>query len=208
MRNLAIVLMLLGQAFGANENIRVNQKTPHGVQDVGVIKISNDGSKVLWATFVGGSKGNNQDASLCVGPDHCPILFIGTKSNDMPTPPGAFSDKPNSTWLGKLSADGSKLIFGTYLGDGKIALPRTHGVALDPQGNIFTAFSVEGTSWPATPGAFQTKSGGGKTDFAIGKFSPTGKLLAATYLGGSGDEINGPDTLSVNKDGSVLITSG
>jgi hypothetical protein len=33
-------------------------------------------------------------------------------------------------------------------------------------------------------------------------------LLACTYLGGSGDEINGPDTLSVGKDGSVLITSG
>jgi hypothetical protein len=62
--------------------------------------------------------------------------------------------------------------------------------------------------WPTTLGAFQRKYGGGQTDFGIVKLSPTGKLLACTYLGGSGDEINGPDTLSVGRDGSVLITSG
>lgn len=78
---------------------------------------------------------------------------------------------------------------------------------MDSRGNIFATFSVDG-SWPATPSAFQRKYGGGKTDFGIVKLSPTGKLLACTYLGGSGDEINGPDTLSVAKDGSVLITSG
>jgi hypothetical protein len=182
-------------------------KTPHGKEDVGVIKVSSDGSRVLWATFIGGSGGNSGAANLCVGPDHCPILFMGTSSKDMPTTPGAFSSAPNSSWVGKLSADGSKLLFGTYLGDGKSANPRTHGVAQDAQGNIFTAFSVEG-NWPATPEAFQTKYGGGKGDYAIGKFSPTGKLLAATYLGGSGDEVNGPDTISVDQHGNVLITGG
>ena len=71
---------------------------------------------------------------------------------------------------------------------------------MDAQGNIFVAKPVSGEGqWPATPGAFQAKFGGGKSDFAIGKFSRTGKLLAATYLGGSGDEINGPDTISVDR---------
>ena len=176
-------------------------------EDLGIMKVSSDGKKVFWATYIGGTGGNALEASLCVGPEHCPIVFTGTSSKDMPTTPGAFSDKPNASWLGKFSADGSKLIFGTYLGAGKESVPRTHDVALDSQGNVFAALCVDGT-WPATPGAFQTKFGGGQTDFGIAKFSPTGKLLAATYLGGSGDEINGPDTLSVDKDGSVLITSG
>jgi hypothetical protein len=48
----------------------------------------------------------------------------------------------------------------------------------------------------------------GMGDSGIAKFSPTGKLLAATYLGGSGDEINGPDTISVAPTGKVLITGG
>jgi hypothetical protein len=128
-------------------------------------------------------------------------------SRDMPTIPGVLSDKPRSSWLGKFSADGSRLIFGTYVGAGRWSFPRTHDVAMDSGGNIFATCCVEG-GWPTTPGAFQQEYGGGKTDFGIVKLSPAGTLLACTYLGGSGDEINGPDTLSVGKDGSVLITSG
>jgi hypothetical protein len=190
-------------------------KSPHGEEDCGVIKVSNDGSKVLWATWIGGSQGNAQDNSLCVGPDHCPIFFMGTHdgnrhgagSTDQPTTPGVFKRTPDSSWLGKISADGSRLIFATFIGDGHTTVPRTHDVALDPQGNIFVGLSVEG-NWPVTPGAFQTKYGGGKTDFGIAKFSPTGKLLAATYVGGSGDEINGPDTISVDQHGNVMLTGG
>ena len=182
-------------------------KTPHGHSDLGVMKVSSDGTKVFWATYLGGTGGNNLEGSLCVGHDHCPIVFTGTSSKDMPTTPGTFSSTPNSSWLGKLSADGSRLLWGTYLGDGKDANPRTHDVAVDPHGNVFIGFSVAG-NWPVTPGAFQTKYGGGKADFGIAKFSPTGGLLAATYLGGSGDEWNGPDTLSVDKHGNVLITGG
>jgi hypothetical protein len=194
-------------------------KSPHGEEDCGVIKVSNDGKKVYWATWIGGSQGNAQDNSLCVGPDHCPILFMGTHdgnrhgagSTDQPTTPGVFKRTPDSSWLGKISADGSHLIFATFIGDGLIegrtAVPRTHDVALDPQGNVFVGLSVT-DHWPVTSGAFQTKYGGGKTDFGIAKFSPTGKLLAGTYLGGSGDEVNGPDTISVDKRGNVLLTGG
>ena len=56
-----------------------------------------------------------------------------------------------------------------------------------------------------TDGAFQRKFGGGPEDFGIAKFSPEGKLLAATYLGGNGDEINGPDQIVVDGQGRVVI---
>jgi len=183
------------------------KKPNRAKEDTGIIKVSNDGKKVIWATFAGGTGGNFGSASLCVGPDHCPLLFIPTDSKDLPTTPGTFSQKPGTGWLGKFSADGSKLIFGTYI-PGTGAGSRTHDVALDSQGNVFIGTSLSG-NWPATPGAFQTKYGGGKGDYAIAKLSPEGKLLAATYLGGSGDEINGPDTISVNqKTGEVLLTGG
>ena len=186
---------------------RAGRTLPGRVEDLGVMKVSGDGKTVFWATYIGGSGGNALEASLCVGPDHCPIVFTGTSSHDMPTTPGVMSDKPKSSWLGKFSADGSRLLFGTYLGAGQMSVPRTHDVALDSSGNIFATCCVQ-DGWPTTPGAFQRKYGGGNTDFGVVKLSPTGKLLACTYLGGSGDEINGPDTLSVGKDGSVLITSG
>ncbi len=179
---------------------------PSGKQDMGVIKVSNDGRKVYWATFIGGTGENFQDASLCVGPDRCPVLFMGTRSTDLPTTPGAFKRTPDSSWVGKLSADGSKLLFGTYIGDSERTMPRTHAVAVDSKGNVFVGLAPTG-NWPVTRDAFQTTYGGGKTDFGIAKFSPTGQLLAATYVGGSGHECNGPDTVMVDDNDNVLFVS-
>jgi len=181
------------------------QKTPHGggnhfgKSDAGVIKISNDG-KVVWATWIGGSNGNDWVASLGVGSDRCPVVLLRTFSTDMPTTPDAASSTPSEGWLGKLSADGSKLVFGTYIAD---AFPRTHNVAVDRQDNIFICTCT--TRWPVTPGAFQTKFGGGPQDFGVAKFSPEGKLMAATYLGGNGHETNGPDQIFVDAKGNVVV---
>jgi hypothetical protein len=187
------------------------QKTPHGggnhfgKSDAGVIKVSNDGN-VQWATWIGGTKGNDWVASLGVDANHCPVVLLRTYGKDMPTTPGATgpSAAPMTNWgegwLGKLSADGSRLLFGTYIAD---AAPRTHNLALDGQGNIFLCTCTK--NWPVTPGAFQTKFGGGPEDFGIAKFSPVGKLLAATYLGGNGDETNGPDQIFVAANGNVVV---
>jgi hypothetical protein len=181
------------------------QKTPHGGGDhfgkcdAGVIKISGEG-KVIWATWIGGSTGNDWVASLAVGSDDCPVVLLRTFSKDMPTTPDAYSQVPSEGWLGKVSADGSGLIFGTYFAD---AFPRTHNMALDPRGNIFICTCTK--RWPVTPGAFQTKFGGGPEDFGVAKFSPTGKLLAATYLGGNGHETNGPDQIAVDAQGRVVV---
>lgn len=181
------------------------RKTPHGggnhfgKSDVGIVKISNAGD-VAWATWIGGSNGNDWVASLGVGSDHCPVALLRTYSNDMPTTPDAYSSTPSEGWLGKLSADGSSLIFGTYICD---AFPRTHNLAVDPQGNIFICTCTK--RWPVTPGAFQTKFGGGPEDFGVAKFSPAGKLLAATYLGGNGHETNGPDQIAIDAHGNIVV---
>jgi len=155
---------------------------------------------------LGGSKGNDWVASLGVAADHCPVVLLRTYSKDMPTTPGAAAASAAPTgdagegWLGKLSADGARLIYGTYIAD---AAPRTHNLVLDSQGNSFICTCTK--QWPVTPGAFQTKFGGGPEDFGVAKFSPGGKLLAATYLGGNGDEINGPDQIAVDAAGNVVV---
>lgn len=187
-------------------------KTPHGATsdkghfgacDCGVIKISNDGSKVLWASWLGGTGGNDWVGSIAVGPDHSPVIMLNTYSRDMPTTPGAFCQTPSLSWVGKLSADGSKLVMGTYTGvTSGVPFARTHNVALDPQGNIFIAFQAH--DCPATAGAFQRKCGG-QDDYAIEKISPGGALLAATFIGGSGKELNGPDHIAVDRSGNVMI---
>lgn len=186
-------------------------KLPHGggshfgKSDAGLIKLSSEG-KVLWASWIGGSNGNDWVASVGVGPDHCPVIFLNTYSTDMPTTPDAFCKTPCKSWVGKLSEDGSRLLFGTYTGTAgstaEVPFARTHNVAVDRQGNVFIAFVAN--SIPVTAGAFQQRCGG-RGDFAIEKISPTGALLAATFLGGNGNETNGPDEILVDAQGNVGV---
>lgn len=206
------IYMTLSYAEGAPKQLPeawtkdVFHPTPSGRQDNGVIKVSGDGKRVYWASFLGGSGDNFQDASLCVGPDRCPVVFMGTNSPDLPTTPGAYQSTPDSSWLGKLSADGSELIFGTYIGDRQGAMPRTHAAAVDSKGNVFVGVTPKG-HWPTTRGALQQTYGGGRGDFGIAKFSPTGELLAATYVGGKGFECNGPDTVMIDEHDHVVFVS-
>src|SRR5690242_20176194 len=76
-------------------------------------------------------------------------------------------------------------------------------VAVDPQGNIIAAGIIGSSDFPSSPTAFQPKYGGGTclgtpghpetsfpcNDIVVVKFSGTdGHIMAATFLGGSGDE--------------------
>jgi hypothetical protein len=60
------------------------------------------------------------------------------------------------------------------------------GVALDAAGNVYLAAKTSADGL-ATAGAAQMSRGGG-SDALVAKFSPTGTLLWATYLGGAGNE--------------------
>ncbi len=61
-----------------------------------------------------------------------------------------------------------------------------------------------GSSYPTTLGAYSSLFGGGSVDMSISKFSPDGKkLIASTYLGGSGTEA--PHSMIVNSKGELVI---
>ena len=70
-------------------------------------------------------------------------------------------------------------------------------VASDSAGNTYIAGLTYSPDLPVTPGAFQSTMGGNYTlanpssiqsDAFVAKFSPTGTLIWATFLGGSGDD--------------------
>lgn len=59
-----------------------------------------------------------------------------------------------------------------------------------PGGNIWVVGNTSSRDFPVTPDALQPKFGGGEQDGLLAVLSPDGsKLLYATYLGGSGDEM-------------------
>jgi hypothetical protein len=107
--------------------------------------------------------------------------------------------------VARLSPDGSRLLSGTYVGgSGEREWISTHNLAVDAHGNAYVAIPTESRDFPTTTGAYCRTYSGGRTDWGVVKISPTGGLVAGTYIGGSSNE--NPDGIYVDAAGNVLIT--
>ncbi len=182
------------------------QPKPAGGLDCGVVKIAGDGSRVRWATWLGGSDKDTQEASIRVGADKRPVILCNTKSKDMPTAGDGADRTPHGEedgFLAKIEADGSALAYGTYLGGSKVEWAiSTHNLALDPQGNACVAVWTASKGFPTTPGAWD-RSHQGKGDIAVVKVGPDGAIAASTFLGGSA--VENADGIEVDRQGRVFL---
>jgi hypothetical protein len=181
------------------------QPKPLGSDDGGVAKIASDGRRVIWATYLGGSDYDSIEASIDV--DSRGYVYVGlqTRSKDIPTTPGAFDRTYNGGvdwYVAKLSPDGSRLVYGTYIGDEGDNFLNTHNLVVNSEGNCYSSTCATSSSFPTTPGAVQ-RTFGGKVDWGIVKLSPTGALLAGTLLGGSAGD--NPDGIRIDPQGNLVL---
>lgn len=179
-----------------------------GGGDVVVAKVSRDASRVVWATCYGGSGDDGGGPSVRVTRSGETVIVGSTSSRDLPVSPGAYdvtyNGGSNDLCVAKFSADGSALVYGTYLGGSGNEGVETHNLAVDDDGNAFVTSGTNSTDYPITPGAFQSSFGGGGGDTFISKISSDGSaLLGSTYVGGAlGDFSQG---IFVFPDRSVVI---
>lgn len=186
--------------------------------DIGIIKLSPDGTKRIYATYIGG---NEQDVpqSLIVDSQGNLIVAGRTTSSNYPTKNGGLigSGGKYDIVITKLNSAGTQLIGSRVIGgtgddganisacgDGRAnSLQRNYGdearseVNLDAAGNIYLAAcsqSVAGSSgtggFPIV-GGFQSanKGGANNQDAVVLKFNPDlSTLLFSTYLGGTGND--------------------
>jgi hypothetical protein len=179
---------------------------PLGGDDCGVAKIASDGSKVIWATYMGGSGNDSLAASIRVDDKGCAYVCFDSSSTDLPTTEGAFSRTKGggSDWyVAKLKADGSDIIYGTYIGDEGDNWINTHNLAIDSAGCCYTSTCAFSSNFPTTDGVIQRIYGGGRLDWGIIKLSPTGGLAACTLLGGK--QADNSDGIRVDKDGNLVL---
>jgi len=194
------------------------QTNLQGHEDGVVAKLSADGTRAIWATYLGGSDFDMGTPSIRVNSFGHAYVLGTTDSTDFPTTGGAFDRTANGgldMHLVKLNATGSQLLFSTYYGGSDSEFSETHGLALDEQGNAYVGATTRSADLPTTTGAFQRflgglggpGSGAGTNypgDGFIAKFSATtGQLLAGTYLGGSAGE--GIEGIGVAMDGTVFV---
>jgi hypothetical protein len=193
------------------------QSTRPGGMDNGAMKVSNDGSSVIWATWIGSPGEESTEASIRVDNQGYVYLAGCTKSTGFPTDPknstnpDVFDRTYNGAYDGfvvKLTPDGSDLVYGTYIGgSADDVLCNTHNLAVDNSGNAYISTHTASSDFPTTAGAFdRTYNGGSPGDMAVVKFSSTGALLASTFIGGSAGE--NPDGIYVSQEGNVFIAAG
>jgi len=191
------------------------QATRPGGRDGLVAKISPDGRRVVWASYLGGSGRDTANSIRLDSKGHV-IVSGSTTSKDFPVTDGAYQRTlrgPLDAFVAKFTPDGSRLVYATYLGGSKEdGGAGKHGLDVDADGNAYVVGFASSTDFPTTAGAFQAAYAGGRTgtwaqtgDRFIAKLSPDGKrLLASTYLGGNARD--GGEGIAVDRHGQVYLS--
>ncbi len=159
---------------------------PYSVYGDGfVAKLSADGSRLEYATYLGGTAGDTC-SGIAVDAGGEAYVTGYTRSVDFPTahalqPSGHRAD----AFVTKLDASGSSLVYSTYLGGSDIQ--QGTGIAVDREGNAYVAGYTSSADFP-TQNALQPHLNN-SVDVFITKLNPAGSALVySTYLGGSSED--------------------
>jgi hypothetical protein len=165
------------------------QRELKGQRDAAVVKLSSDGSRLVFSTLLGGS---DWDGLMGAQVDRAGNVYVAghTRSPDFPVTRGAPQSKfagNSDCFLSKLSSNGSKLLYSTYLGGAENEFAE-HRPWLRSDGSFLLTGVTASAGFPTTSDACQ-KVCKGKTDGFLTALSPTGvRFTFSTLLGGSGGE--------------------
>lgn len=205
--------IVFGQGFPVSPGA-YNQAFNGGEYDIGIIKVSPDGTNRLYATYLGGS-GSDQPHSLVADGQGNLILTGRTNSGNYPTVPARdpATSGPGGGYdifVSKLSPDGSQLLGSLRIGGSGMdavnigersdanmnsaSLRRNYGddarseVLLDASNNIYVAACTQSSDFPTTAGAVQ-RNEIGKQDGVLLKINPACQnILFSTRVGGTDDD--------------------
>jgi len=177
--------------------------THGGMNDVFVAKLDPSGTTLIWSTLLGGT-GDDVIPTITVDAADNPVLTGTTTSSDFPVTAGAYDTTNNGmrdSWIAKLDATGSELIWSTYWGGSNNEV--SNRVLIDPDGCPIVVGYTLSADLPMTAEAHDPQFNGG-WDAYVGRFSPDGsQLLAATYLGSPGDDIG--NGLALDQSGNAVV---
>jgi hypothetical protein len=159
---------------------------------------------LVFSTHLGGSVEDSGQDVVVDGDGN--VLVVGTtESADFPTkdPYDSTLGGNRDAFIAKLSADGSALLYSTFLGGSGNEYGRE--IDLDPRGNIYIAGSTNSSDFP-TVNAVDPVNSGTSEDAFITKLDPTGSTLVfSTYLGGE-EKTDIATGIAVDDTGNAYVT--
>lgn len=201
-----------GIVFGSGYPTNVGVVQPvfgGGGFDVGIIKLSSNGSTKIFATYIGGSDNETPHSMIC-DPQGNLIVLGRTYSTDFPFKTTAGSGGGADMFVAKISAAGNSMIGCMRIGgsgddcvnmsdqvrnhnERAVGLIRNYGddsrseVIVDGDNNILVAASTQSPGFPIVGAVFQPNFGGGTQDAVVLKIDVNcNHLIWSSFLGGSG----------------------
>jgi len=193
---------VLQPSFGGDADVN----PAYGPQDGFLAKLSLDGTRLLWLTYLGGP-GREIIRDIAIDPDGNVYAAFIEVYRDVPFV-SAFAFDPNrggnEGLLAKVSPDGTTLVYASYVG-GSANEEGAASVRADATGHAFYVISTRSTDAPVTAGALQTTLGG-ESDMLLVKVAPDGRSLDyGTYYGGSRNEGGETHNLALNDAGEAFL---
>ncbi|WP_394975411.1 SBBP repeat-containing protein [uncultured Croceitalea sp.] len=177
----------IGTTYSSDFPIHSNgfQSKFGGKSDAFVVKLNPEG-KVVWSTFLGGSK-DEDGRGITIGQDGNIYIVGRTASNDFPTSSGTLQSKLAGgidAFITTLDSNG-KMVTSTYLGGSGDDVG--FAIALDSSNQLYIAGTTNSLNFPIK-NAIQEKNKG-KDDAFLAVIDPTGSVIKfASYFGGEKSE--------------------
>jgi hypothetical protein len=165
-----------------------------------ITKLTGDASSVVFSTYFGGG---DQDSIAGIAFDAAGAIYVTgfTDSGDFPTTAGAFdrlcgsdgtcrgSSPPTGSiasdgFVTKLSANGSAIVYSTFLGGSDNEFPAD--IAVDGAGEAIVVGQTDSADYPTTPGAIDSSKGAINDGFITKVAADGGTLVYSTFFGGNG----------------------
>jgi uncharacterized protein (TIGR03437 family) len=170
-----------------------------------VAKISPDGSKLIYSTFLGGTNGGDHSFAIAVDRGGNAYVTGETRSSDFPI---VNSMQPGfggniDVFVTKINPAGSALVYSTYLGGSNTE--HSAAIAVDAGGNAYIAGYTMSSDFPTANG-LQTKFGGGppSTGF-VTKLGADGSMVYSSYLGGKPTGNDGAWGIAADAAGNAYV---
>jgi hypothetical protein len=160
--------------------------------DAFVLRVDHTGSRLDFATYLGGSGG---DRGFGIAVDDSGYVSVTgfTYSVNFPVTAGAYDTEHNSpgglyndVFVTRLDRAGSALLYSTFVGGSRGE--GSYGLALAADGSVYITGDTQSSDFPVTSEAYDTTYNGNSDVFVAKLGSSGGDLEYATFIGGSSTE--------------------